>query len=73
MNNSLNNTRAMVEAALMSVLVFMMLLIVALVPGLGQLGAFILPVPITIVYLRHNKKIALSTIIAGTIFYIYIL
>lgn len=67
MSNSINNTRAMVEAALMSVLVFIMLLIVALVPGLGQLGAFVLPVPITIVYLRHNKKFALSTIIVSTI------
>lgn len=67
MNNSLNNTRAMVEAALMSVLVFIMLLIVALIPVIGQLGAFVLPVPITIVYLRHNKKFAFSTIIVSTI------
>lgn len=67
MNNNFNKTRSIVEAGLMAVMVFIIMMIVALVPGVGNLGSFILPIPITILYLRYDKKIALSCIIVSTI------
>lgn len=67
MNNNLSKTRSIVEAGLMAVMVFIIMMVVALVPGLGSFGSFILPVPITILYLRYDKKLALSCIIVSSI------
>lgn len=67
MNNNFNKTKSIVEAGLMAVMVFIIMMIVALVPGVGNIGSFILPVPITILYLRYDKKVAFSCIIVSSI------
>lgn len=59
--------RSTVEAGLMSVIVFIILMIVTYVPVIGVVGSFVLPVPITLLYLRHNKVVAILSIIVSTI------
>ncbi|GFZ33351.1 membrane protein [Clostridium zeae] len=59
--------RSTVEAGLMSVIVFIILMITTYVPLIGMAGFFVLPVPITLLYLRHNKVVAILSVIVSTI------
>lgn len=53
-----NSTRSIVEAGLMSAMVLVLMLLNAYVPVLGYMGLFILPLPITMLVVRHNLKVA---------------
>lgn len=62
MNNKYE-TRSILEAALMSVIVFLLMMLSNYIPLINVL---IVPIPITILYLRHNKSTAiLSVIVSG--------
>jgi uncharacterized protein YybS (DUF2232 family) len=67
MNNNKHTARSTVEAGLMSIVVFVLFLITAYVPGIGSLGSFILPIPIALLYIRHNRVVSILCIVVSTI------
>lgn len=67
MKDRIYNTRAMVEAGLISALVVIIMLLNVYVPIFSTLGTFILPIPITVLYIRHNYKVAISSVIVSAI------
>jgi uncharacterized protein YybS (DUF2232 family) len=60
------NTKAVVEAGLLSAIIVVLMLITAYIPFLSILNV-LLPVPVTILYLRHNYKVAISAIVVSGI------
>lgn len=67
MKNKNYNTKAVVEAGLMCALVVVIFLMNMYLPIFGAIGLFILPIPITILYLRHDFKLALTSVVVSTI------
>lgn len=68
-----NSTRSIVEAGLMSAMVLVLMLLNAYVPVLGYMGLFILPIPITMLVVRHNLKIASISVASSAILISFIL
>lgn len=67
MENRNENTRAIVEAGMISSLVVVMTLIGMYLGFSAYIVVCILPVPITVVYIRQNLKISLITVLVSTI------
>lgn len=67
MQNRIYNTRAVIEAGLISALIVIIMLLNVYVPIFSTLGTFILPVPITILYIRHNYKVTLGAVVVSAI------
>jgi uncharacterized protein YybS (DUF2232 family) len=67
MQNTNFNTRTLIETALLSALVVVIMLLNAYVPLFSIVGLYILPIPITIVYIRHGLKATLLAIITSGI------
>ena len=62
-----NSTTSLVEASIMAAIVVVLMLMAAYVPVLGTLSTFILPIPITILVIRNDFRIALVSLVASTI------
>jgi uncharacterized protein YybS (DUF2232 family) len=60
------STKAVVEAGLLSVIIVVLMLTTAYIPFLSILNV-LLPVPVTILYLRHNYKVAICSVIVSGI------
>ena len=60
MQNRIYNTKAVIEAGLISALIVVIMLINVYVPIFSIFGMFILPVPVTVLYIRHNYKVTLG-------------
>jgi uncharacterized protein YybS (DUF2232 family) len=60
------STKAVVEAGLLSAIIVVLMLITVYIPFLSILNV-ILPVPVTILYLRHNYKVAISAVVVSGI------
>lgn len=60
------STKAVVEAGLLSTIIVVLMLITAYIPFLSMLNV-LLPVPVTILYLRHNYKVAISAVVVSGI------
>lgn len=60
------NTKGIIEAGLLSTIIVVLMLITAYIPFLSILN-LILPVPVTILYLRHNYKVAISSVFVSGI------
>lgn len=67
MENIKYNTKALVEAGLLSAITVVLMLITIYVPVLDMVGTFLLPVPITLMYIRHDFKITLTGIAASAL------
>jgi uncharacterized protein YybS (DUF2232 family) len=67
MENKRHNTRAIVEAGLLSAITVVLMLITIYIPVLDVVGTFILPIPITLMYIRHDAKITLTGIAASAL------
>lgn len=67
MQNRIYNTRAVIEAGLISALVVVIMLLNVYVPIFSTLGTFILPVPITVLYIRHNHKVTIGAVVVSAI------
>lgn len=67
MHNRNYNTKALVESALLTAIVVVMMLVNAYVPIVGTIMSFILPLPITLIFLRHGKKNAIISMVASAI------
>ena len=61
------NTKSVVEAGLISSLIVVIMLITIYVPLFAIVGTFILPIPVTVLYLRHNAKITLAAVVVSAV------
>lgn len=67
MKNRIYNTKSIVEAGLITALIVILALMNIYLPVFSTLGRFILPIPVTVLYLRHNFKVTITSIIASGI------
>lgn len=67
MQNRVYNTKAVVEAGLITALLIIMMLINIYVPFVSIIVSFALPIPITLLYIRHNYKVTLISIVVSGI------
>ncbi|GIM28960.1 membrane protein [Clostridium polyendosporum] len=67
MKKSKYTTISIVEAGLMSIIIFLLMMMTSFVPVLGMVGMFLLPLPITLLYLRYNKAVAFLAIMVSAI------
>ena len=61
------DTKSVVEAGLISSLIVVIMLITIYVPLFAIVGTFILPIPVTVLYLRHNAKITLGAVVVSAV------
>lgn len=61
------NTKSVVEAGLISAIIVILMLITGYVPMMSFMGTLILPVPVAVLYIRHNLKITISAIVVSSI------
>lgn len=61
------STNAIVESALMGVIIAAIILITGYMPFIDILGSIILPIPVVIIYIRHDVKVAITSIVFGVI------
>lgn len=62
MENKHHSTRAIIEASLISVIISVIMIITGYLPIVSFIGALILPIPVAILYIRHNVKITITAI-----------
>lgn len=67
MYNRTTNTKSIVEAGLNAALVVVIMLMNAYIPAFSLIGTFLLPIPITILYIRYDYKITLSSIFVSAV------
>ncbi|MGH4121447.1 MAG: DUF2232 domain-containing protein [Clostridium sp.] len=67
MKNSDYSTKAMVEASLISVIISLIMIIIGYLPFVAFIGTVILPIPVAILYIRHNSKITFTAIFLSII------
>lgn len=67
MQNRKYNTKATIEAGLICALVVVIMLLNVYMPLFSLLGNFILPIPITVLYIRHGYKVAASAVVVSGI------
>jgi len=68
MQNKTYNAKALAEAGLITALTVIILLVNVYIPIFSVAANFIVPIPITILYIRHNYKVTLISVIASGIF-----
>jgi uncharacterized protein YybS (DUF2232 family) len=61
------NAKAVVEAGLISTLIVIIMMMTIYVPLFSMLGIFILPIPVTVLYLRHNAKVTIAAVVVSAI------
>ncbi len=61
------NTRGLIEAALMTAFITILLIITSYVPLISTIGTVVLPIPIAILYIRQNGKIASACVFVSFI------
>ncbi len=67
MENKNYSTKAIVEAALISVIISVIMIITGYLPIVSFIGTLILPIPVAILYIRHNNKITITAIFLSII------
>ncbi len=61
------STKAVVEAGLISTLIVVIMLANVYVPVFSLIGMLILPIPVTVLYIRHNYKVTLGAVIVSSV------
>ena len=67
MENKNYSTKAIVEAALISVIISVIMILTGYLPMLSFIGTLILPIPVAILYIRYNNKVTLTAIFVSLI------
>ena len=67
MENKSHNTKSIVEAGLISAIIVVLMLITGYVPIISFVGTLILPIPVAVLYIRHNIKITITAVVVSTI------
>ena len=66
MQNS-KSAKPVVEAGILSVIIVVLMIINDTLPFLGTISMFILPIPMTVLALRHDVKTAIVALVASTV------
>jgi len=67
MENKNYSTRAIVEASLISVIISVIMIITGYLPIVSFIGTLILPIPVALLYIRHNNKVTITAIFSSVI------
>ncbi|MBZ9609757.1 YybS family protein [Clostridium estertheticum] len=67
MENKKYSTKAIVEASLIAVIISVIMIITGYLPIMSFIGILILPIPVAILYIRHNSKITITAIFLSII------
>ena len=67
MRNKDYSTKAIVEASLITVIISVIMIIIGYLPFVAFIGILILPIPVAILYIRHNIKITITAILLSII------
>ncbi len=67
MENRRYNTKSIVEAGLISAIIVVLMLITGYVPMLSFMGTLILPVPVALLFIRHDIKVTIAAIVVSAI------
>lgn len=67
MQNKDYDTKAIIEAGLISALIVVIMLLSVYVPIFDLVGVFILPIPVTILYVKHDFKVTLTSVVVSGI------
>lgn len=67
MENKIFNTRAVVEAGLMSAIIVVLTLMTVYVPILDMVGVFFVPIPIAILFMRHDLKVSIAGLFVSAV------
>ena len=67
MENKNYSTKAIVEAALISVIISIIMILTGYLPMVSFIGTLILPIPVAILYIRYNRKVTVSGIFLSII------
>lgn len=67
MENKKYNTKSLVESGLISGIIIILMFITAYVPFVSFVGTILLPIPVAVLYMRHNIKAVLISIVVSTI------
>jgi uncharacterized protein YybS (DUF2232 family) len=61
------NTKSIVEAGLISAIIVVLMLITGYVPIMSFMGTLVLPVPVALLFIRHDIKVTLAAIAVSSI------
>lgn len=67
MHNRVYNTRAIIESGLLIIFIVIIKLLNTYIPFFELVGFFILPIPITVIYIRHNYKVTIGAIVVSAV------
>jgi uncharacterized protein YybS (DUF2232 family) len=67
MENRFNKTKSLIEAGLLSALIVIIMLLNVYVPVFSAVGTFLLPIPVTLLYIRYNYKVTLLAVIVSAL------
>ncbi len=67
MKNKDYSTKAMVEASLIAVIISVIMIIIGYLPFVALIGTVLLPIPVAILYIRHNSRITITAIVLSII------
>src|SRR5665647_547675 len=67
MKNKGYSTKAIVEVSLISVIISVIMIVTGYLPIVSFIGTLILPIPVAILYIRHNNKITITAIVLSII------
>lgn len=67
MENRVYKTKSIVEAGIISAIIVVLMIITGYVPFIAFVGTMILPVPVALLYVRHNFKVTLLAIVVSAI------
>ena len=67
MENKNYSTKAIVEAALISVIISVIMILTSYLPIVSFIGTLILPIPVAILYIRYNTKVTVTAIFLSII------
>jgi uncharacterized protein YybS (DUF2232 family) len=67
MENKKYNTKSIVEAGLISAIIVVLMLITGYVPMVSFMGTLILPVPVALLFIRHDIKVTIAAIVVSAL------
>lgn len=67
MNKKDYSPKVIVETAMMFAIIFLIIMMTSVIPTFSYVGMFILPIPIVLLYIRHDYKIAVVAVIMSMV------
>lgn len=61
------NTKGLVQAGIISAIIIILVLLCNYIPVFSAVGIFVLPIPVTVIYIKQDYKLALGSVIVSAI------